>query len=127
MWGAYSREFWAYPCFAVPPGTILHAADASDLAGMMDRLQRAMEDGFALPYAVTIDMAERLLRGRAAATLAIIQTGPNVFPIVVIPLIASALGSHHGPWAFLVLAAFVAAAPVANLRQMTPATVTRGL
>jgi hypothetical protein len=33
MWGAYSREFWAYPCFAAPPETILHAADASDLAG----------------------------------------------------------------------------------------------
>jgi hypothetical protein len=45
MWGAYSREFWAYPCFAAPPGTILHAADASDLAGMMHRLQRAMADG----------------------------------------------------------------------------------
>jgi hypothetical protein len=40
-WGPYSREFWAFPCFDVPPGTYLHARGANDLAGMMHRLQRS--------------------------------------------------------------------------------------
>jgi len=44
MWGAHSRQFWAYPCFDAPPGTILHAPDPSELAGMMRRLQRAVFD-----------------------------------------------------------------------------------
>ena len=76
-----------------------------------------MGAGFALPYAVLIDAAERLFPGKAAATLAIAQTGPNVVPIVVIPLIGSALSGRNGTWAFLILAAFVAAVAVANLRQ----------
>jgi len=45
MWGAYSRQFWAYPLFDVPAGTIVRAADASTLAGMMRRLQRRVADG----------------------------------------------------------------------------------
>jgi predicted MFS family arabinose efflux permease len=76
-----------------------------------------MGTGFALPYAVTIDMAERIFPGRAAATLAIVQSGPNVVPIVVIPLVGSALGSGHGTSAFLILAAFVAAVAIAGLHQ----------
>jgi MFS family permease len=76
-----------------------------------------MGAGFALPYAVMIDAAERLFPGKAAATLAIAQTGPNVVPIIVIPLVGSALSSGHGKWAFLILAAFVAAVAVVNLRQ----------
>ncbi len=44
MWGAHSRQFWAYPCFDAPPGTILHAPDPSELAGMMRRVQRAVFD-----------------------------------------------------------------------------------
>jgi hypothetical protein len=45
MWGAYTREFWAYPCFRAPKGAVLHARDPNDLAGMMHRLQRAVQDG----------------------------------------------------------------------------------
>jgi len=41
IWGPYSREFWAFPCFDVSAGTVLHAADANDLAGMMHRSQRS--------------------------------------------------------------------------------------
>lgn len=84
--------------------------------------------GFALPYAVMIDMAERVFPGRAAATLTLVQTGPNVVPIFVIPLIGSALGSHEGTPAFLILAAFVAAVAIVNLRQppeTTPAPQSR--
>jgi len=77
-----------------------------------------MGAGFALPYAVMIDAAERVFPGKAAATLAIAQTGPNVIPIVVIPLVGSALSSGHGTWAFLILAAFVAAVAMTNLRSL---------
>lgn len=76
-----------------------------------------MGTGFALPYAVMIDAAGRLFPGQAAATLVLVQTGPNVMPIVVIPLVGSVLGSRHAPWAFVALAAFVAAVGVASLHQ----------
>jgi hypothetical protein len=104
-------------------GGLLVAAGGLAALGVTKSLAAAslavvlMGVGFALPYAVTIDMAERLFPGRAAATLAIVQTGPNVVPIVVIPLVGSALGSRHGTAAFLILAAFVAAVAIANLRQ----------
>jgi hypothetical protein len=104
-------------------GGLLVAAGGLAALGVSKSLAAAslavvlMGAGFALPYAVMIDMAERFFPGRAAATLAIVQTGPNVIPIVVIPLVGSALGSRHGTSAFLILAAFVAAVAIANLRQ----------
>jgi MFS family permease len=76
-----------------------------------------MGTGFALPYAVMIEVVQRLFPGQATATLALAQTGPNVVPIVVIPLVGSALGSRSAPWAFVLLAAFVAAAGIVNCRQ----------
>jgi len=39
LWGAYSREYWAYPCFRVPPGTVLHSPDPGELAGQMTMIQ----------------------------------------------------------------------------------------
>jgi len=72
-----------------------------------------------------LDAAARLFPGQATTTLALLQTGPNVVPIVVIPLVGSALDSRHAPWAFLALAAFVAAAGFANLRQPQPITLGR--
>jgi hypothetical protein len=45
MWGAYSRQFWAYPCFRVPRGTIAHAARPDDLAVMMRQIQRSAAMG----------------------------------------------------------------------------------
>lgn len=41
MWGVYSRQFWAYPCFRAPRGTIAHAAKPDDLAGMMRAIQQS--------------------------------------------------------------------------------------
>ena len=35
MWGLYSEEYWAYPCFDVPRGTIAHSADPNELAKAM--------------------------------------------------------------------------------------------
>ena len=44
LWGSYSREFWAFPCFSAPAGTIFHSPNANCLAGMMHRLQRSVQE-----------------------------------------------------------------------------------
>jgi hypothetical protein len=44
VWGGSSGEFWAFPCFDVPPGTILHDADPNAFAGKMRRLQREVKE-----------------------------------------------------------------------------------
>lgn len=45
LWGAYSRQFWAFPQFRVPRGTIAHAASPDDLAGMIRAIQRSVMEG----------------------------------------------------------------------------------
>jgi hypothetical protein len=35
MWGAYSREFWAFARFELPQGVIVHAADPDQLVMYM--------------------------------------------------------------------------------------------
>jgi len=39
VWGSYSREFWAYPKFNVPPGTILHSGDPNVVAVQMRQVE----------------------------------------------------------------------------------------
>jgi hypothetical protein len=39
MWGPYYREYWAYPCFNVPQGTILHSGDPGELVREMRSVQ----------------------------------------------------------------------------------------
>jgi predicted MFS family arabinose efflux permease len=75
--------------------------------------------GFALPYAVMVDAAQRLFPDRATATLAVVQTGPNVVPMIVIPFVGSALDHGHAPLAFILLAVFVGLAGIANLTPPT--------
>jgi hypothetical protein len=41
MWSLYYREFFAYPCFRVPQGTVLHYADPGQLVAEMFSVQRA--------------------------------------------------------------------------------------
>jgi predicted MFS family arabinose efflux permease len=88
--------------------------------------------GFALPYAVMVDAAQRLFPDRATSTLALVQTGPNVVPMIVIPLVGSALDHGHAPLAFVLLAAFAAVAAALNLTapsvagKVKPATSARG-
>jgi hypothetical protein len=72
--------------------------------------------GFALPYATMFDEGERLLEDDPVLSLTLLTVGANATPIWAIPLIGSALDDGHGEAAFLVLAAFVALAGVANLR-----------
>jgi predicted MFS family arabinose efflux permease len=94
-------------------GLLVLAASSSLAVGLIAVV--LMGVGFALPYAVMVDAAQRLFPQRATATLALVQTGPNVVPMVVIPLVGSALDHGHAPLAFILLAAFVAVAAVLNL------------
>lgn len=80
--------------------------------------------GFALPYAAMVDQAQRLFPSAPAATLSFLQTGPNLVPMVVVPLVGAALGGGYGPAAFAVLGVFVALAGLANVRP--PAVQTGG-
>ncbi len=73
--------------------------------------------GFALPYAVMVDAAQRLFPDRATATLALVQTGPNVVPMFVIPLVGTALDHQQAPLAFVLLAVFVAVTALVNLTE----------
>ena len=41
MWSLYYREFYAFPCFSVPKGTVLHYADPGKLVAEMFSVQRA--------------------------------------------------------------------------------------
>jgi MFS family permease len=72
--------------------------------------------GFALPYATMFDEGERLLEDDPVLSLTFLTVGANATSIWAIPLIGSALAAGNGEEAFLVLAAFVALAGIANLR-----------
>jgi predicted MFS family arabinose efflux permease len=101
-------------------GSLLAAAGLLALAASSSWLAAGaavllMGVGFALPYAVMMDAAQQLFPDRATTTLARIQTGPNVVPIFVIPLVGAAIDNGHAPLAFVALAAFVAAAGAVNL------------
>lgn len=41
MWSMYYREFYAFPCFCVPQGTVLHYADPGQLVAEMFSVQKA--------------------------------------------------------------------------------------
>jgi hypothetical protein len=41
MWSLYNREFYAFPCFRVPQGTVLHYADPGQLVAEMRTVQKA--------------------------------------------------------------------------------------
>jgi predicted MFS family arabinose efflux permease len=80
-----------------------------------------MGAGFALPYALVIERAQRLFPDARAEVIAVLQTGPNVVPMAVIPAIGAALDAGHGAIAWLALAAFLVAAAILNLRAPRPA------
>jgi hypothetical protein len=44
LWGAWSRQYWGYPRFRGPRGTIIHSAGPGDLAAQMRHVQ-AMATG----------------------------------------------------------------------------------
>lgn len=72
--------------------------------------------GFALPYAVMYDEAERLFPAAPVASLSYLSSGANLIPIFAIPLLGSALEHGDAEPALLAMAAFVAVAGIANLR-----------
>ena len=69
-----------------------------------------------------VDRAQRLYPARATATLALVQTGPNLVPMLVIPLVGTALGHHRAPVAFALLGGFMAVAGALNLTAPHAAT-----
>ena len=107
---------------AAAAGLLVFAASAS-LVGAVIAVA-LMGVGFALPYAVMVDSAQRLYPARATATLALVQTGPNVVPMLVIPFVGTALDHHRAPLAFALLGGFVALAGALNLSA--PHTARKG-
>jgi predicted MFS family arabinose efflux permease len=75
-----------------------------------------MGAGFALPYTWMLVRAQRMFPDAPAATIALLQTGPNIAPMAIIPLVGSALDAGNGEVALLALAGFVGLAAVANAR-----------
>jgi hypothetical protein len=41
LWGAHSRAFWGFPCFAAPEGTVLWAQDSDEMLLRMRRVEEA--------------------------------------------------------------------------------------
>jgi hypothetical protein len=39
VWGLFSRQYWAFPLFDVPPGTIVHAADPVMLVAAIEEVE----------------------------------------------------------------------------------------
>ena len=75
--------------------------------------------GFALPYAVMMVEGQGLFPAEPVAPLSLLLLIANSVPIVAIPLVGSALSGGDGEAAMLVIAAFVAAAGLLNLRPPT--------
>jgi FSR family fosmidomycin resistance protein-like MFS transporter len=84
-----------------------------------------MGAGFALPYALVLERAQQLFPDARAEVIAVLQTGPNVVPMAVIPAIGAALDAGHGAVAWLALAAFLVSAALLNLRAPRPAPAYR--
>ena len=39
LWGVYSQEYWAFACFDVPQGIVVHSADPSELVRQMRQIE----------------------------------------------------------------------------------------
>jgi nitrate/nitrite transporter NarK len=76
--------------------------------------------GFSTPYAVMMDEAQRLFPDRPVAPITVLQVGANIVPMIAIPIVGAALAAGDGDAALLALAAFVAAAGLANLKPAVP-------
>ncbi|HEX5192633.1 MAG TPA: MFS transporter [Solirubrobacteraceae bacterium] len=111
-------------------GPLLTAAGLAGLAvdaGALPALAwvTLMGAGFALPYALVIERAQRLFPDARAEVMAVLQTGPNVVPMAVIPAVGAALDAGHGAVAWLALAAYLVVAAALNLRAPQPAPAYR--
>lgn len=45
MWSPYYRVYYAYPCFSVPPGTVMRESDPRELVAEMRAVQKAAAVG----------------------------------------------------------------------------------
>lgn len=100
-------------------GLVLIALDRS--AGVVALAAILMGAGFALPYAVMMTEAQRLYPAEPAEPTALLSMAGTGAAIVVIPVLGSVLNAGNGKAGFLVLAAFVVIAGIANLRPVSGA------
>ncbi len=95
-------------------GLALIALVDSDAATVVGVLLAAV--GFAIPYAAMYDEAVRLFPEARIAAVGLLSVGGNLLPLLVTPVIGSAIASGDGDLAFLLLAAVSLTAGLANLR-----------
>ena len=73
--------------------------------------------GLALPYAAMFDEAQRLFPKRPVSAIAFASVGANGSPALLIPLVGILFAAGRLEFAWLMLAAIVAAGGLANLRS----------
>jgi predicted MFS family arabinose efflux permease len=73
--------------------------------------------GFGIPYATALTEAQRLYPPVPGEPVALMTFAALVPPIIAIPIIGHALAGGDGDLAFLLIAAFLVLATVANLRR----------
>ncbi len=74
--------------------------------------------GFAVPYGPSIIQAQKLYPSDPTEPVALMSLVGTAIPVVLIPVIGTLLDDGAGPEVFLVMAAFVAAAGLLNLRPV---------
>jgi hypothetical protein len=105
---------------AAAAGLVILAEDRDALPALISVL--LMGIGFSLPYPLFYDEGETVLPDRPFAGLGLLQVGANAFPIPVVPLFGAVLAGGDAELAFLLMAAFVALAGLANARPASPAS-----
>lgn len=98
---------------------LLMLATGSEAAALPGLLLAGV--GLGLPYATMYDEAARSYPQAPVAPIAFFTMGGNLFPLVAVPLVGSALASGEGELAFAVLAAVLGLAGLASLRPAVPA------
>ena len=101
------------------------AAIAVDLApGVIAVAVVLMGAGFALPYAAMMTEAQKLYPPEPAQPTALLTMFGTALAIAMIPALGPVLNAGDGDLGFLLLAALVALAALANLRAVTGAITT---
>ena len=72
--------------------------------------------GFAIPYALMYDEAQRLYPEARVAAVGLLSVGGNVLPLAVLPVLGAAIENGNGELAFAALAALPLLTGLVNLR-----------
>ena len=77
--------------------------------------------GFALPYALMYDEAQRLFPEARVAAVGLLSVGGNILPLALLPLVGAAIEAGRGEVALCGLAVLPVLAGLANLRPVVSA------